>query len=410
MIKMQKLQRLRCVMVAVCLLGLIACHKNVDEVQNQSLNENASLQTMIDEQGVNPDELIFTSDALLLDQRGSEKQHFVYTESNAAGTNSILIFQILSNGALESAGEEPSGGAGLGMGLGSQGAVVIDERKEWLFAVNAGSNSVSSFKVYSDGTLKLAHTAASGGTKPVSLSVSNGLLYVLNTGSDNIFGLKIGAGGTLTPIEGSTQALSGNMVDAPQISFAPNGRWLIVTEKATNKIGSFKVKSDGSAEPGIFTASTGITPFGFEFARNRIMVVSNAAGGAPGAGSATAYKISGNGVPDDINGAVESMQAAPCWVAVTRHGCFAFVSNTGSNTVSSYYVAPCGALYLVNPAAASTGNAPADIVVASNNYFVYEVNGMSATIGAYHRTRFGGLNHISDASGLPAGVAGLATF
>jgi hypothetical protein len=67
-------------------------------------------------------------------------------------------------------------------------------------------------------------------------------------------------------------------------------------------------------------------------------------------------------------------------------------------------------LYLVRAAAASTGNAPADIVVARNNLFVYEVNGMSATIGAYRRTRFGGLEHISDATGLPIGVAGLATF
>ena len=77
-------------------------------------------------------------------------------------------------------------------------------------------------------------------------------------------------------------------------------------------------------------------------------------------------------------------QAAPCWVATTLFGRFAFVSNTGSNSVSSYYVAPGGKLFLINKAAASTDNAPADIVVAANNFYVYELNVDSGTIGEFH--------------------------
>jgi 6-phosphogluconolactonase (cycloisomerase 2 family) len=184
---------------------------------------------------------------------------------------------------------------------------------------------------------------------------------------------------------------------------------VLVTEKATNKIGSFRLNNDGSANPGIFTASTGQTPFGFDFARRGIMVVSNAAGGVPGAGSATAYEIGANGIPNAINGAVANMQGAPCWVATTKFGRFAFITNTASNSVSSYFVQPQGALFLVKAVAATTGLAPADIVVASNNYFVYEINGMSPSIGAYHRTRLGGLEHISDIN-VPQGVAGLVTF
>jgi len=36
-----------------------------------------------------------------------------------------------------------SGGAGYGAGLGSQGALILNETHSWLFAVNAGDNTVS---------------------------------------------------------------------------------------------------------------------------------------------------------------------------------------------------------------------------------------------------------------------------
>ncbi len=187
---------------------------------------------------------------------------------------------------------------------------------------------------------------------------------MLNHGSDNIHGLWIGAGGSLHSIDGSSQSLSSTGTDAPQISFTPNGDWVIVTEKATNNINSFKVRNNGAVWPAVVTTSAGPTPFGFDFARNHFMIVSNAAGGAAGAGSASSYYISGDGVPHAINGAVPDHEAAPCWIAITKYGRFAYTTNTASNSISSYYVAPWGGLYLVQQVAASTDNGPVDIVVA----------------------------------------------
>jgi len=90
---------------------------------------------------------------------------------------------------------------------------------------------------------------------------------VLNFDSDNIHGFRVGEGGTLTHIEGSTRPLSGTGVIPPQISFTPNGNWLLITEKATNNISSFKVGIDGSVSPDVVTASTGQTPFGLIYRR-----------------------------------------------------------------------------------------------------------------------------------------------
>jgi 6-phosphogluconolactonase len=393
-----------------------ACNKNADINVEQAEHPAALTEEMMLEKGANPDEASIAemaanpNVALKSSERGGSYDHYLYTESNNAGTNTILIYEIKRNGTLHLDGTTASGGAGTGKALGSQGALVLDENHEWLYAVNAGNNSVSSFKVRSDGSLKLAHTENTHGAMPVSVSVHGNWLYVLNRGSDNIHGFKIGAEGSLTHIKESTRPLSATAVDAPQISFTPNGDWLVVTEKVTNVVGTFRVKNDGSVNPGIFTHSVGMTPFGFDFSRNQFMIVSNAAGGAAAAGTVTSYFIRNNGKPVDINGAVPDHQAAPCWIAITKNGRFVYTTNTATNNISSYYVAPWGGLYLVHSEEVKTGMAPVDIVVAANNYFVYELNSKSNTIGEYYRKFFGHLALIGNETGLPVSATGLANY
>ena len=98
---------------------------------------------------------------------------YVYTESNqtsADGGNSVLAFGVGSGGTLASIGSFPSGGDGTGAGLGSQGAVTIADSGRALLAVNAASNTVSYFRILSNGTLSLVDAAPSGGSDPVSVA------------------------------------------------------------------------------------------------------------------------------------------------------------------------------------------------------------------------------------------------
>lgn len=402
-----KKQHLFCKLFAAAfILGISSCKKNVDV--NSEKNPEKITNDMMAEKGANPDE----SSVASAGAPGSSSRsniHYLYTESNATGSNEILMYKINSNGSLNAQGTVATGGAGTGMPLGSQGAVTLDNDREWLYAVNAGSNSISSFKVNNNGSLTLASTVGSRGTMPVSVTVHGNLVYVLNRGSDNIHGFEIGSGGVLNPIPGSGKPLSGTGVDAPQISFTPNGDLIVVTEKATNKLSTFKVKNDGSVQSGVFTNSVGQTPFGFDFGRDDNMIVSNAVGGGAGAGSATSYRNGSNAVPQAVNGARANYQSAPCWVAVTKYGRFAYVTNTASNNISSYYVAPWGGLYLVESNAASTEMGPLDIIVGENNYYVYVVNSGSHSIGTYHRNFFGGLSSMGIEAGLPMGTTGLAT-
>src|SRR3989441_12833176 len=95
-------------------------------------------------------------------------------------------------------------------------AIALSDEGRWVFAVNAGSNDVSAFHVTASG-LSLTSRVASGGVRPISLTVHGGVVYVLNAGADgNISGFSVGSDGTLSPIFGSTRALSGPNVGPAQ--------------------------------------------------------------------------------------------------------------------------------------------------------------------------------------------------
>jgi len=69
-----------------------------------------------------------------------------------------------------------------------------------LFAVNAGSNQISVLSISESG-LDLVDVVDSGGTRPISLTAHDNLLYVLNEGgTPNITGFTIGDDGTLTAL------------------------------------------------------------------------------------------------------------------------------------------------------------------------------------------------------------------
>ena len=150
-----------------------------------------------------------------------------------------------------------TGGLGAGTGLGSQGSIAVDAAGDTLYLVNAGDGSISVFDL-SKKEPDLIQIISSGGTFPNSVTVSGNFLYVLNAGGahgavDMITGFTVDAKGKLTALANSTQALSGPSVLPAQVSFSPNGNWLVVTERNGNNIDVFKVRADGRASAPTFT-------------------------------------------------------------------------------------------------------------------------------------------------------------
>src|SRR5207249_11143886 len=239
-------------------------------------------------------------------------QRAVYTLTNQVAGNAVAVFTRAADGTLSAAGTIATGGTGTGGSLGSQGAVALSDDGRRLFAVNAGSNDVSVFDVGPTG-LSPASRTATGGTLPISLTAHGNLLYVLNAGGDgNISGFSVGTTGGLKPIAGSTQPLSGTNVGPAQVSFSPDGRSLIVTEKNTNLIDVYSAGRNGVASGPTSVTSAGATPFGFAFGRHNELFVSEAAG------SASSYVLGRSGSLTVASGVVLTHQGAPCWLVATN--------------------------------------------------------------------------------------------
>ncbi len=254
--------------------------------------------------------------------------------------------------------------------------MAIDESNTFLFAVNAGSDNISVFRI-TEQSLSLVGVTSSNGRNPISLTVNHNILYVLNDGgavggSDTIAGFSVDDSGHLTSIV-SGLPLSAASVGPPEISFNPDGNLLVVTEKATNNIDVFTVDANGVASGPTIMQSAAQTPYGFAFGKRNQLIVSDAVGGATGAGAVSSYAASSDGVLQIITGSAADNQTAPCWITLTSDGLYAYTTNTGSGSVSSYSVGFDGTLGLLNSVAANTGSgsSPVDEAISNDSRYLY---------------------------------------
>ncbi len=332
----------------------------------------------------------------------------VYTLSNQVNDNKVLHYRRAANGMLTWSASYSTGGKGTGGALGNQGAVVLGDEGDVLLAVNAGSNSISSFNVDSYG-LRLRSTLHSGGELPVSITRHDHLVFVLNAGGDgNISGFRLGYGGKLYPITHSTRPLSAVNAGAAQIEFVNDGKVLAITEKATNKITTYTVNESGI--PGVMhtLTSANSTPFGFAPGRNGNIFVSEAAGGAPGASTLSSYHISNNGAIALIDGPVGANQSAACWVVITNNGKYAYTTNTASDNLTTFNVNNSGDISVNTAISATTPAGPIDAALSNNSKFLYVLNSGGNSISAFAVGNNGSLSSIQTVPGLPAGATGLA--
>jgi 6-phosphogluconolactonase len=309
--------------------------------------------------------------AINLNAENAGGENFVYVMTNKNPGNSVIQFRRVSNGSLSWLQEVPSGGNGTGANgadpLGSQDSLLLSGDGRLLLAANAGSNEISVFGVI-NGKLTWLSKSASGGTFPNSVALSGDLVYVLNAkGTPNISGFRLGSNGSLHAISGAIINLPAGSVGANDIRFSPDGTRLLVTVSGTNQVLLFDVDDNGVASNPITQSSAGGSPFGIRFGHDGVAIVSEAAG------SASSYHIGDGDTLDVISGAVNDTQRASCWISVTKSAREAYVSNTGSGTLSSYQISGRGELTLLSAVAANPGGAPIDSALSRDSKFLYVV-------------------------------------
>src|ERR1041384_3130054 len=99
---------------------------------------------------------------------GPQQQHAVFVMTNNADANEVIAYEREQYGTLRSPHRYDTGGRGSGGTvdpLGSQGSLTLSDDHSYLFAANAGSGSVSVFRVLG-ARLALTDRVPSGGSEP----------------------------------------------------------------------------------------------------------------------------------------------------------------------------------------------------------------------------------------------------
>jgi 6-phosphogluconolactonase len=373
----------------------------------------------------------------------------VFVMSNDASGNEVVALARGEDGRLTEIGRYDTGGVGSGSFEDTSNAIVLGtaegeaspqhnlDSANLLFVPNAGSNTIAVFRVDAEG-LELVDVEPSNGEKPVGLTVNDGVLYALNSGelddrlvADNdpvtlidncthgelptVTGFEVSPLGELTPIANSTRQLSGAQESGcAQVSFTPDGDQLIVTERVATIPGqtpdqgalvAFDVNEDGTLGAKHVTPSAGAGPFGFAFAPDGTLLVSENNLSEVGGSNTSSYTILEDGTMKPISKSVPDHGTDACWVVITNDGRYAFVSNAfGGGTVSTYAIEDTGALRLVHASATRVPGEDAendnltdgttDPALSRDSRFYYQLNSISGLVQVFQVNDDGSLTFV----------------
>lgn len=337
------------------------------------------------------------------------RQGAVFVQTDAVTGNAIVVYDSSADGTLHQAGTYPTGGLGGVLGgsvvdhLASQGSVAYDRAHGLLYAVNAGSNTVTVFSVDGDRLIR-RQVVASGGAFPVSIAVRGGLLYVLNArdgGSVQGF-LRIGAALVRVPAWhrdlGLDPAQTPEFTSTPgQVAFTPDGSKLIVTTKGNgNDIDVFAVTAFGglSVKP-VVNADPGNVPFAVSFDAGGHLAVVEA-----GPNAVATFTMHADGTLSLVDRAATG-QAAACWIVAD--GTAFYTSNAGSGTLTGYRDTGSGELQPLGNTATDAGTV--DATATPDGQYLYARAGANGIVDEYRVGSGGALTPIGSVT-VPAAAGG----
>lgn len=347
-----------------------------------------------------------------------------FAMTNRTTGNEIITYRRAASGELTRVGRVSTRGAGIGTDLDTQGGLRLSKDHRLLYAVNAGTDTVSVFAVA--GTRLRFLQKVYAGDEPTSLTVHRDLLYVLNSSvaGNGIRGFRVRADGTLRSLFGSERLLSSPIAVPGQVEFSPDGRLLVVSQKTTNTllrppnaIDTFTVRRNGltSALPRR-ESSHGVRPFSLAFRDDRQLVVAESFNAAAAASALSSYRVSSTGALRVTSGSVRNHQTDTCWVVVTDDDRYAYTANFGSGTISSYRFTASGKATLLKGRAASLGisSQPVDLDFAFHSRYLYLLLRGTGGVAPFGVRPDGGLVRLGPVvrGGLPVadGASGLAVY
>jgi 6-phosphogluconolactonase (cycloisomerase 2 family) len=336
-------------------------------------------------------------------------QHPVFVQTDNTAGNTIVAYEPTASGGLQQIGSYPTGGDGgqtAGSGadhLTSEGSLVYDRRTGLLYAVNAGSNTITVFRVFGD-TLIRTQVVSSGGQFPVSIAVHGNQVYVLNAwGGATVSGF-IQLGGFLIPVPSWTRDLglgttpSTIFTGTPgQIGFTPGGAQLIVTTKAAaNTVEVFQTGPFGLSASPVITSLPGTVPFGFTFDQYGHLALAET-----GTDTVATFSVAPDGSLTQL-GSAATGQIATCWITTAPNGVL-YASNAGSGTESALSTQPDGTVTLLGSTPTDAGTV--DAAASADGQYLYVQAGGPGNVDAYRINPDGSLTETGSVT-VPGAVGG----
>jgi 6-phosphogluconolactonase len=221
------------------------------------------------------------------------------------------------------------------------------------------------------------------------------ILYVTNSGSDNVSGYSINAtSGILAAIPGSPFS---NVSGPSAMAVSSNGFFAYVTNGRTSTVAAFRVSTEG-ALLSVPTTPSNPNPAPVEAAPGTLAIAPNTKHvyvGNSGTDKVTAFNIEASGAltlipqtagttnPVAVNG------ADPAAIAITPNGQFLYVANSGSNDITAFSIGATGLLSLIAPSGAHANpiktsvTAPKGMAISPNGSFLYVANSSAHTVAVF---------------------------
>jgi len=338
-------------------------------------------------------------------QQAERAPVFVQTD-NPAG-NIIVAYDRTGSGSLVQAGRYPTGGRGGVLDgsvvdhVASQGSLTYDRGSGLLYAVNAGSDTITTFAVRGDRLVR-RQVLPSGGSFPVSITAHGNLVYVLNARAGGSIQGYLRIGEVLVRIPAWHRGLGLDPTQTPeftstpgQVVFTPDGsRLLVPTKGGTSSIDVFRVGPSGPSAPTV-TSLPGAVPFSVAFDAAGHVAVAEA-----GPNAVATFRLGRDGRLTELDSAPTG-EAATCWI-VSAGGTL-YLSNAGSGTVSRFAVDRLGALTGLGTTATDAGTV--DAAASSDGSFLYVQAGAAGIVDAYRIGAGGSLTRVGSVT-VPGAAGG----
>ncbi|RIX28661.1 lactonase family protein [Amnibacterium setariae] len=319
----------------------------------------------------------------------------VFVQTDSTAHNSVVAYDRLSNGTLRPAGSYRTGGTGGALDgsvvdhTASEGSLVRSGSS--LFAVNAGSNTVTSFAIRGD-RLVHRHEVSSHGQFPVSVTAHGNRVFVLNARDGGSIQGYLHHAGRLIAVPSWHRTLGLDPNATPEfthtpaeIAFTPDGSKVVVSTKGnTSAFDVFGFGHAGLAAKPVVTALPNDVPFGFSFDHRGALVTSEA-----GPNAVASFTVNQDGTLTQRS-SVATGQKASCWIVIDGHHVYA--SNAGSGTVSGYSLGRNGSLTSTGTTATDAGTV--DAAATRDGRYLYVQTGAAGIVDEFAVATNGALRNI----------------